>query len=184
MNIKTLADLEQLIREHDLGTLQRDEEGQIIIFTGIKNREDGALVKMEESSALEEAINDWLNTPINEQGTPFVPHPEDFSPSEQRDFVDFVRQSRFVSAEEQRAKIQEIIQRREERLTYRLLVDVNETESGPRMPRDTLVRIIDRNAAYAVVESTNRLPDPGDGSGEVRHYHGVARVNWSDIEEV
>jgi hypothetical protein len=61
---------------------------------------------------LAEAIKAWLDEPINKHGTPFVSHPEDFTPAEQKEFLDLVRQDRFVSRDEQVTKLKEIIQNR------------------------------------------------------------------------
>lgn len=68
-----------------------------------------AVAEMDSAGNLEEAITNFFETPINEYDTPYVSHPEDFTRSEQNEFVDFVRQPRLVSREEQLAKLREII---------------------------------------------------------------------------
>lgn len=55
------------------------------------------------------AISDWFSTPINNHGTPYVPHPLDFTPAEQGAFVALVHEPRRVSRDEQIAKIREIV---------------------------------------------------------------------------
>lgn len=63
-------------------------------------------------SSLEEAILDWMESPINDHGTPYVPHPEDFTRDEQKEFLDLIREDRFVSRDEQIQKLRDIIARR------------------------------------------------------------------------
>jgi hypothetical protein len=69
-------------------------------------------IKEMDNEGLGEAVMDWFTEPINEYETPYVPIPEDFTPAEQTEFVNLVRQPRFVSREEQLAKLKEIIGRR------------------------------------------------------------------------
>jgi hypothetical protein len=62
-----------------------------------------------DNERLGEAVMSFFTAPINEHETPYVAIPEDFTPAEQGEFVDLVRQPRFVSREEQIAKLKEII---------------------------------------------------------------------------
>jgi hypothetical protein len=63
-------------------------------------------------STLLDALAAWADTPINEHGTPHVNHPLDFTPAEQSEFLELVRQPRLVPADEQVAKLKEIVSRR------------------------------------------------------------------------
>lgn len=65
--------------------------------------------------SLEAALVAWFESPINDYGTPYIPHPLDFTPAEQSEFVDLVRAPRLVLREEQLAKIREIIAARTEK---------------------------------------------------------------------
>jgi len=58
---------------------------------------------------LAEVLSNWLSAPINNYGTPFVGHPEDFSAEEQDVFLRLVHEPRFVSKKEQVEKIREIL---------------------------------------------------------------------------
>lgn len=62
----------------------------------------------ESEAALGKAVTNWFSSPINEHETPYVAIPEDFTPAEQGLFVDLAREPRFVSREEQIAKLHEI----------------------------------------------------------------------------
>jgi len=62
-----------------------------------------------DEERLGKAVTNWFESPINDYGTPYVSHPLDFTPAEQGEFVDFVRQPRLVTREEQKAKLREII---------------------------------------------------------------------------
>lgn len=57
---------------------------------------------------LESAVLAWFRSPINDEGTPYVPCPEDFTPEEQDAFISLVREPRRVSREEQHEKIRSI----------------------------------------------------------------------------
>lgn len=65
--------------------------------------------------SLEAAVVGWLEAPINDHGTPYVPIPEDFTPAEQSEFVDLVREPRLVTRDEQIAKLRSIIAARTEK---------------------------------------------------------------------
>jgi hypothetical protein len=69
---------------------------------------------------------------------------------------------------------------------YRLTIDIDESETGPSMKKGWLVRIIDSNPEYALVETIEEHWDSGTGCNDgTEGYHtSSARVDWSDIEEV
>lgn len=67
---------------------------------------------MSSSKSLGQTIIDWLTSPINEHGTPYVGHPIDFSTAEQTEFLDLVHENRFVSRQEQVGKIRDILSKR------------------------------------------------------------------------
>lgn len=67
---------------------------------------------MNDTGRLVAALLCWAETPINNWGTPYVGHPLDFSPAEQTEFIELVHQPRYVTREEQVAKLREIVGRR------------------------------------------------------------------------
>jgi hypothetical protein len=72
----------------------------------------------------------------------------------------------------------------EEGPIYRLTISIDETETGPRMEKGCLVRIIESNPVYILVESVHGHFDPGNGEGAAEYHKSTARVDASDIEEV
>lgn len=68
-----------------------------------------AIKEMDSDTKLGEAVQAFFESPINEHETPYISMPEDFTPAEQGEFVDLVREPRFVSREEQIAKLKEIV---------------------------------------------------------------------------
>lgn len=142
------------------------------------------LTEPQWRGSLVDVLKDWMTSPINDHGTPHVQIPEDFTPEEQTEFVELAHADRFVSEDEQRAKLREIRQRRVGgRKMYRMKIAVAETESGPSLPVDTLVRIIAKDGKNVTVESMDALPDPGNGEAETFN-HAIARVTMADLEEV
>ncbi len=67
--------------------------------------------------SLEAALVAWFESPINDYGTPYVSHPLDFTLAEQSAFVALVREPRFVSREEQIAKLREIVAARKKQVS-------------------------------------------------------------------
>jgi hypothetical protein len=64
------------------------------------------------SSRLKKAMTNWLDAPINSYGTPYVGYPESFTRAEAKEFLDLVRQPRYVPRDEQMAKLRWIVKRR------------------------------------------------------------------------
>jgi hypothetical protein len=102
-----------------------------------------AIEKMDrKTDDLEGALASFFSSPINEHKTPYVAIPEDFTPEEQGLFVDLVREPRFVSRDEQVAKLKEIIARRPEKpASVRRPSDwVSSRSGGGRMKRNSSKR--------------------------------------------
>jgi hypothetical protein len=81
----------------------------------IVRRGSGHSDDADDAEALGEAVHEFFTQPINEHKTPYVSIPEDFTPAEQSEFVELVREPRFVSRDEQVEKLREIVARRVKR---------------------------------------------------------------------
>lgn len=128
-------------------------------------------IKNMDSDRLGKAVMDFFTAPINEHDTPYVSMPEDFTPAEQTEFVELVRQPRFVSRDEQIDKLKEIIARRRATASARQEARGRPWGSGPR-PSDWVTGRHVKNGRIPGYDAWLEPPDDDEEREECSHCGG------------